>query len=123
MVIPFNLLHGPFHARARLEELRSLQSSFKAFLDQDHQPILVCYEKELLAECGLQHLQNTQGAADRLKEALLAKCDALTAGTKVAMCRFGNVIDAMESWRSNWYFMLLMLLHMASHTGHVDARK
>eukprot|EP00971_Amphidinium_carterae_P339293 6476994-Amphidinium_carterae.1 len=123
MVIPFNLLHGPYHAKARLEELRSLMASFRTYLEQDEQPLLAAYESELLAECGLQHMQGTQGASEALRESLLGKCASLTAGSKVAMCRFGNIIDAMESFKSSWYFMLLLLLHMASHTGHVDARK
>eukprot|EP00971_Amphidinium_carterae_P338544 6475932-Amphidinium_carterae.1 len=123
MIVPFNLLHGPFNAKARLEELRALQSSFKSFLEADDQPLLQSYEQELLRECELQHLCGTQGAAEALRECLLEKCATVTAGTKVAMCRFGNVIDAMEAFKSNWFFMLLMLLHMSSHTGHVNARK
>ena len=111
MIVPLNLLHGPWAGGSRYHELRKSGEELAALLEHGQHAFLVEHEAIMLEELGLLHHQGAENAGQLLRQAAQRACVVSSRGDKVAFCRFGSLIDSLGSLRNSWHMYQLRLLH------------
>eukprot|EP00971_Amphidinium_carterae_P113959 2258104-Amphidinium_carterae.1 len=112
LVVPLNLMHGPWDGGARYHEYMEAGQDLADALERGENPFLEVYRTELQQELGLGRGPLDHGSGSELVSRLVDRIKSQRRGNKVAMCRFGALVDALEGLVQNWTVYLLQTLHV-----------
>jgi hypothetical protein len=121
MTIVYNLAHGPWQDGARFWQLKEATDEYFEVMSPGTCPLFQHLMPGLLVDFGLAHRQGEEDIEQLLWEEMKQHWSLRQKGTKVALCRFGNFVQAAADFDGAWNFMLLQILYYGMMTDMFDA--